>query len=113
MDAHAKQDRRRLRKNSPRIPVAFQVEGLRSKGYIKNVSQAGLFIRSTRLPGSRDPVNIVFADARGRLIHLNGTVRWTTAEVTTPRPITPGFGMHIENPSAQYLEFFQQLLDAP
>jgi hypothetical protein len=113
MDAQAKRDRRRLRKNSPRIPVAFQVAGLRGKGYIKNVSRAGLFIRSAELPPRRDPVDVVFADGGGRMIRLKGTVRWTTAEVTAPRPITPGFGMHIEDPSAQYLEFFQQLLDAP
>ncbi len=44
----------------------------------------------------------------GEKLEVTGTVRWTTEQLPE-RPLIPGFGMRIDAPTKEYLDFFKAL----
>lgn len=104
-------DRRRLKRMIQRIPARFQAGPLRGRGHIKNVSRAGVFVRSDSLPHPGSPVQILFLNHSQEKIEITGTVRWTTDQLPNVTPDTPkGFGVLFDTPTPAFLEFFEQIL---
>ena len=103
-------ERRRLRRVMKRIPAAFEAGKLRGKGYIKNVSKEGLFVRTSILPATGSPVRIVFHDRNGSKVEVRGTVRWTTQQLPPDEKAKPGFGIYIEPGNDEFKEFFETIL---
>ncbi len=88
-----------------RIPVRFVAEGTEAVGQLKNISKAGLFIRSEEMPRCGCPLAIQFESPDGRLVNLRGEVRWRTRDLVNP-DVPPGFGVQLHEPPAPYREFF-------
>ena len=71
--------RARRRVLTSRIPIRFMAEGTEGVGHLKNVSRAGMFVRSNDLPRPECSIAIQFdAPETGVSINLRGEVRWTT-----------------------------------
>ena len=103
-------ERRRLKRTVKSIPARFQVEGRTQRGYIKNITKEGLFLRTNSLPTPGASVRVIFQARDGPKIEVAGTVRWTTAQLPPSSDSAPGFGMKIENVPEEFLEFFEQML---
>ncbi len=103
------QERRRLKRFTKRVNVRFETATLRGNGRIRNLHKEGMFVASHLLPGTLERVRIVMELRDGRKIELGGTVRWTSAEQPARAPAT-GFGVLLEHPGQDYLEFFASLL---
>ena len=80
------------------------------KGYIRNVSRDGMFLRTDVLPAPGEPVSVTFVDLRGHKVEVDGTVRWNTGQLDPAEHAKPGFGMRIEHARSDYLAFYEQLL---
>ena len=102
-------ERRKLRRIMKRIPAAFESASIRSRGHIKNVTKAGVFVRCEELPKQGEQVRVVFHDRNGSKVEIRGEVRWTTDQLSRAAD-KAGFGMVIDVPSAEFLEFFEQIL---
>ncbi len=93
--------------NVKRIPAAFSTHRVRGKGQISKLSRRGLFFSTEKLPQPGEPVCVVFRDRDGNKISLEGTVRWSTAQM---KRNASGFGMRIEDAPEQYLDFYEDIL---
>jgi hypothetical protein len=102
-------ERRKLRRIVKRIPAAFEAGRIRSRGHIKNVTKVGLFVRCEELPTTGEKVRVVFHDRNGCKVEVRGEVRWTTEQLRERTP-KPGFGVHIDTPSPEFLDFYEQIL---
>jgi hypothetical protein len=71
-----------------------------------NVSIEGLFMRADVLPAVGDEICVRFYFA-GRKVQGRGTVRWTTDRLPDGGK---GFGVHLELPGRDFIEFFGRLL---
>ena len=102
-------ERRRLKRVVKRIPIRFAAGGLRGQGHIKNLTKEGLYVRSHLLPepGTRIQIEIVSRD--GSKVEISGVVRWTTGQLHDASG-TPGFGVMLEQPTPEFLGFFESLL---
>jgi PilZ domain-containing protein len=99
--------RARRRVLTSRIPIRFVAEGSEGVGHLKNVSRAGLLVRSNDLPRPECPITIAFENpATGQSINLRGEVRWTFDGQGSPDP-SPAFGVQIHEPSREFTEFFR------
>jgi len=90
-----------------RIPIRFMAEGAEGVGHLKNVSRAGLFVRSNDLPRPESVITLQFEmPATGTAINLRGEVRWTSDGQGSVDP-APGFGVQIHEPPREFAEFFR------
>ena len=90
-----------------RIPVRFVAEGSEGVGQLKNVSRAGLFVRSNDLPRPEAGISLQLeVPGTGTSINLRGEVRWTTDGSGTA-DASPGFGVQLHEPSREFTEFFR------
>ena len=99
----------RSQRVSAGVPASFRARRLAGEGHILNVSEEGVFIRSRLLPRPDDDVRILFCFS-GKTIEVRGTVRWTTDRRTDSERIAPGFGVLLDRPGRDFLEFFQVVL---
>ena len=105
------QDRRRLKRYVERLDAHFQSGKIRGCGLVRNLSKEGLFIRSELLPEPGAPIALTLETVSGDKIDLNGTVRWTTAQVPEPQEdMKSGFGVRIEVTGGAYRDLFEALL---
>ena len=82
-------------------------EGAEGVGHLKNVSRAGLFVRSNDLPRPEAAISLQLeAPGTGALINLRGEVRWTTDGSGHPDG-APGFGVQLLEPSREFSDFFR------
>ena len=89
-----------------RIPVRFMAEGAEGIGHLKNVSRAGMFVRSNDLPRPESSIAIQFdAPETGVSINLRGEVRWTTDGHGIAGG--PGFGVQLHEPPREFTDFFR------
>jgi hypothetical protein len=99
--------RARRRVLTSRIPVRFMAEGVEGVGHLKNVSRAGLLVRSNDLPRPECPISLAFEHPEsGESINLRGEVRWTTDGQGSADP-TPAFGVQLHEPSRSFSDFFR------
>ena len=103
-------DRRRLKRYVQRLDAHFQSGRLRGLGHVRNLSKEGMFIGSERLPQPGAPIALTIETTDGEKLDLNGTVRWTTAQLPNETQAPSGFGVRVEGHSAAYRELFEALL---
>ncbi len=103
-------DRRRLKRYVQPLEAHFQSGRLRGLGQVRNLSKEGMFIGCERLPQPGAPIALTIETAGGEKIDLNGTVRWTTAQLPSASDGPSGFGVRVEGRSAAYRELFEALL---
>jgi hypothetical protein len=87
------------------IPVRFLAEGEECVGELRNISRAGLFVRSGDLPRPGAQVALQFQSPLGPVVDLRGEVRWSTHGLATG-DLPEGFGVRIVEPPQAYREFF-------
>jgi hypothetical protein len=98
--------RARRRVLTSRIPIRFMAEGAEGVGHLKNVSRAGMFVRSNDLPRPECSIAIQFdAPETGVSINLRGEVRWTTDG--NGLAAGPGFGVQLHEPPREFADFFR------
>jgi len=77
-------------------------EGAEGVGHLKNVSRAGLLVRSSDLPRPECPISLAFENPEsGESINLRGEVRWTTSDPA------PSFGVQLHEPPREFVDFFR------
>ncbi|MFI5314878.1 MAG: PilZ domain-containing protein [Myxococcota bacterium] len=104
MNASARARRRVL---TSRIPIRFVAEGAEGVGHLKNVSRAGLFVRSSDLPRPESTISLQFeTPGTGGSINLRGEVRWTTDGQGSVDP-SPGFGVQLHETPREFSDFFR------
>jgi hypothetical protein len=106
--AVADSTRRKHKRIAKRISALINADGTYGQGHIKNLSKLGLFVRSRLMPEPGTPVEIRFETFEGGKVEVSGIVRWTTAGLGRD-DVAPGFGVRIEGPSDEYVEFFASL----
>lgn len=106
------EDLSRAKEIETRIRARFEAPSVHARGYIKNVSRDGLFIRTDMLPATGDPVSITFVDQWDHKIEVYGTVGWTNTRLNPRVGTEPGFGVQLDRPGPEFLEFFEQLRTA-
>jgi hypothetical protein len=102
-------ERRKLKRFMTRIPAIFRCGPLTGKGFVKNLSKEGLFLRTDRLPKPGMRVQIVIEGPDGGKIEVVGMVRWTTEQIPDREP-QPGFGMRFDGVTEDYIDFFERVL---
>jgi hypothetical protein len=106
----ASAERRRLKRYVQRLEAHFQSGRMRGLGHVRNLSKEGMFIGAERLPEPGAPIALTIETSTGDKIDLNGTVRWTTAQLPDARDAASGFGVRVEGRSPGYRELFEALL---
>jgi len=106
----AQTERRRLKRHVERLEAHFQSGRMRGHGHVRNLCKEGLFIRSDRLPEPGLAVSIVIETNAGDKVEVQGTVRWTTAQLPNARSAPSGFGVRLEGRPSMYRELFEALL---
>ena len=96
-----------MKRGRARIAGAFKAGALKGKGYVSKLSRRGLFFVTDNLPKPGDAARIVFNDPEGNKITIEGFVRWNTAQLP---PKESGFGLQIQGPCEEYLEFYEGML---
>jgi hypothetical protein len=109
MEQRGAGERRRLRLPGKRIAAVFESTGSSGKGYVRNVSREGMFLRTNVLPAPGEPVRVIFEDFQGRTLEASGSVSWNTGQLDPAKDVKPGFGMRIEHVSGAYLAFYEDL----
>jgi Tfp pilus assembly protein PilZ len=100
--------RARRRVLTSKIPVRFMAEGAEGVGHLKNVSRAGLFVRSNDLPRPEAAISLQLEiPGTNTLINLRGEVRWTTDGSGSTADGSPGFGVQLLEPSREFGDFFR------
>ena len=85
-------------------------EGAEGVGHLKNVSRAGMFVRSSDLPRPESAIAIQFeAPETGASINLRGEVRWTTDGHGISAG--PGFGVQLHEPSREFVDFLRWAIE--
>jgi hypothetical protein len=94
---------RRIRLSQP-ISAAFVAGTARGQGRILDVSQGGIFVRSSLLPSGGTNLAASIELPSGRTIAVQGIVQWNTARVESKLE-TPGFGVRLTLVPPEYLGF--------
>jgi hypothetical protein len=86
-------------------------EGSEGVGHLKNVSRAGMFVRSADLPRPGVPIALQFeVPTSGELVNLRGEVRWNSDGLGSATPQS-GFGVMLHEPSREFTEFFRWAME--
>ncbi len=91
------------------IPVRFLAEGEESVGELKNISRAGVFVRTGELPRPGVQIALQFESPLGQVVDVRGEVRWSTRGLASG-DLPEGFGVKIVEPPQAYREFFSWAL---
>ncbi len=78
-------------------------------GHVVNIGASGIFIGTESPPARGASVRVVFENALGGKVEVDGVVCWNTAEAPFE---APGFGMEIGWPSDAYLELYEGMVRA-
>ena len=105
MSPERKHDRIPITRKMQPIPATFETLSVRGEGHIESLSLEGLFFASEIVPRVGELVTVIFPDHSGNKIEVGGTVRSTTAQGRVG-----GFGIQLESPTDEYLEFYEELL---
>ncbi len=86
-------------------------EGVEGVGHLKNVSRAGLFVRTPDLPRPGAPVALQFeSPSSGGLVNLRGEVRWSTDGLGALAP-QAGFGVLVHEPTRDFADFLRWAIE--
>ena len=86
-------------------------EGSEGVGHLKNVSRAGLFVRSNDLPRPESTISLQFeTPGTGSSINLRGEVRWSSERLGADSSQS-GFGVLLHEPPPEFREFFRWAIE--
>ena len=86
-------------------------EGSEGVGHLKNISRAGLCLRSADLPRPGVAIALQFElPTTGTLVNLRGEVRWSSDRLGGA-DAQPGFGVMLHEPAPQFSEFFRWAIE--
>ena len=86
-------------------------EGSEGVGHLKNVSRAGLCVRSVDLPRPGVAIAVQFeAPSTGELVNLRGEVRWSSDRLG-PDTSQSRFGVLLHEPSVEFRDFVRWALE--
>jgi len=101
-------EKRTARRHKTDVKVEFTQGDLHGTGVIGNVSPRGMFVRSTRIPGTGPMLRLKVNLPEGRTLHLTGRVV-RDSESLTPSGGTPGFGLRLAEDSPEYEDLVARL----
>ncbi len=111
MSDNVSRPRRKLKRHGTRLSALFLCGPKNGNGRIKNLSNAGLFMRTeARLPLPGAPIQVLIRRPNGEKLEVVGVVRWTTEQIPADRAAIPGFGMMIDPVTDQYRQFYEDIL---
>jgi len=90
------------------IPTEFRATGLSGKGNVRNVSDGGLFVRTSAIPDAGDCVELKLNAPGKPPIEVTGLVWWTTSQLEAPNGRS-GFGLRLLGQSESYLRLLESL----
>jgi len=86
-------------------------EGTEGVGHLKNVSRAGMCVRSADLPRPGVAIALQFeVPPTGQLVDLRGEVRWSSDRLGTDTSQS-GFGVMVHEPPQEFREFLGWALE--
>lgn len=86
-------------------------EGVEGVGHLKNVSRAGVFVRTADLPRPGAPVALQFeSPPTGGMVNLRGEVRWSTDGLGA-QTLHSGFGVLLHEPPREFSAFLSWALE--
>jgi Tfp pilus assembly protein PilZ len=103
-------ERRRLRRHRKGIPARFQCGLVRGWGYVRNLTEDGMFLNAEQLPKVNSEITLTLESPTGEKVEVGGRVIWTTAELPASKAAIPGFGVSVKNGIRAYRQFFESLL---
>ncbi len=98
-----------VRRTMKPMPANFEADELRGSGRVLNLGTSGVFVRTECPPEPGAGVRVVFQDAAGNEMKVEGKVRWSTTEEVDGGP---GFGMAIDGAPEDYLKLYREMLRA-
>jgi Tfp pilus assembly protein PilZ len=99
---------RRIRQRGRGFPAQFRAQSAEGRGYVKNLSEGGLFVGGLPLPCSGEEVTLEIQGPDRSRLRVSGLVWWTTAEKDRRQP-EPGFGVRLFDAGQAYEQFFRRI----
>jgi hypothetical protein len=101
-------DKRRHPRFIKRLTATFVVDNQKSQGISSDLSESGLFIRTSRGLAVNTPIDIELLLPNNRICHLKGTVRRT---IRTPiSAIKNGMGIEITEKDETFIDFVKSFI---
>jgi hypothetical protein len=105
-------EKRTARRRIADVKVDFTQGALHGTGVIGDISPRGMFVRSTRIPGTGPMLRLKINLPEGRTLALTGrVVRGSTA--ISSAGAASGFGLRLAEDSAEYEDLVSRLRDKP
>ena len=103
-------EKRTARRRKADMSVEFTQGALHGTGRIGDVSPRGMFVHSTRIPGTGPALRLTVNLPEGRRLVLTGRVV-RSGEGFSSSAASPGFGLQLAEESPEYEDFFSRLPD--
>jgi len=76
---------------------------------VGDFSREGLFVESPMLPAQGERIVVTFRDPGGRVISVQGTVRWNTSHLAGEGFRSCGFGVRLSAFDDDYIDFVDKM----
>jgi hypothetical protein len=105
-------EKRTARRHKAQVNVEFTQGSLHGTGVIGDVSPRGMFVQSTRIPGTGPMLRLKVNLPEGRTLHLTGRVVRDAPSIKSPGS-SCGFGLRLAEDSPEYEELVSRLREKP
>lgn len=105
-------EKRTARRRETEMTVEFTQGNLHGTGVIGDLSRRGMFVRSTRVPGSGPALRLTVNLPNGRKLELTGRVIRTVTDPSRPAS-SSGFGLRLAGDSTEYANLVSLLRKKP
>jgi hypothetical protein len=105
-------EKRTARRREAEMTVEFTQGSLHGTGTIGDLSRRGMFVRSTRVPGSGPALRLTVNLPNGRKLELTGRVIRTVTDPSRPSA-SSGFGLRLAGDSTEYANLVSLLRKKP
>jgi hypothetical protein len=99
-------EKRTARRRKAEMTVEFTQDALRGTGITGDISRRGMFVRSTRIPGTGPALRLTVNLPNGRKLFLTGRV--VRAETAPPSVGSSGFGLRLADDWPDYEDLFSR-----
>jgi hypothetical protein len=103
-------EKRTARRREAEMKVEFTQDAFLGTGITGNVSPRGMFVRSTRIPGTGPMLRLKVKLPEGRTLVLTGRVVRGSAAISSAGT-SPGFGLRLAEESPEYEDLVSWLRD--
>ena len=103
-------EKRTARRREAEMKVEFTQDALHGTGIIGDVSPRGMFVRSTRIPGTGPMLRLKVNLSEGRTLVLTGRVVRGSTPISSAGT-SPGFGLRLAEESPEYEDLVSRLRD--